>query len=58
MRDIEFRGKRSNGEWVYGSLVIANDKCYDDKDEAIDFAKLHNWDEVVDDSTGKIVWRR
>lgn len=21
MRDIEFRGKRSNGEWVYGSLI-------------------------------------
>lgn len=21
MRDIEFRGRRSNGEWVYGSLI-------------------------------------
>lgn len=21
MRDIEFRGKRSNGEWVYGNLI-------------------------------------
>lgn len=28
MRDIEFRGKRSNGEWVYGYLVVANGKYY------------------------------
>lgn len=53
-----------NGE-SYTAFVYEDDgittsdlATYDDKDEAIDFAKLHNWDEVVDDSTGKIVWRR
>ena len=24
MREIKFRGKRHNGEWVYGSLVYSN----------------------------------
>lgn len=31
---------------------------YDDKDEAIQFAKECNWDEVINDITGEIVWKR
>lgn len=31
---------------------------YDNKDDAIKFAESHNWDEVVDDISGKVVWRR
>lgn len=29
---------------------------YDNKDEAIRFAKSHNWDEVVNDVSGEVVW--
>lgn len=38
--------------------VIADQATYDDKEETIDFAKRRNWDEVRDDSTGKIIWHR
>lgn len=31
---------------------------YDNKDEAIEFAKRRGWDEVVNDCTGEIVWHR
>lgn len=29
-----------------------------DKEYVIEFAKSHNWDEVVNDITGEIVWER
>ncbi len=39
--------------------VIAEDMAtYDTKVEAVAFAKFRNWDEVVNDVTGEIVWRR
>lgn len=28
MRDYKFRGKTKNGEWIYGSLLLINDKAY------------------------------
>lgn len=31
---------------------------YDTKEDAINFAKSRNWDEVVDDNSGEIVWQR
>ena len=31
---------------------------YDNKYEAIEFAKRRGWDEVVNDRTGKVVWHR
>ena len=31
---------------------------YDNKEDAINFAKAHNWDEVVDDNSGEVIWRR
>ena len=31
---------------------------YDTKEEAIEFAKSRNWDEVINDITGEVVWRR
>ena len=39
-------------------LTIAEQATYDSKEEAIRFAKSRNWDEVRDDNTGKIIWRR
>lgn len=41
-----------------GSLVIADEASYDDRDEAIAFAKNHGWDCVRDDQTGEIIWQR
>ena len=39
--------------------VTAKDLAtYDNKEEAISFAESHNWDEVIDDISGKVVWRR
>lgn len=29
---------------------------YDNKEDAIAFAKARNWDEVVNDNTGDVVW--
>ena len=31
---------------------------YDTEKEAIDFAKVRQWDKVVNDNTGKVVWRK
>lgn len=31
---------------------------YDNKEEAIGFAKSRGWDEVVNDVTGEVVWKR
>lgn len=31
---------------------------YDNKEEAIAFAKNRGWDEVVHDNTGEVVWHR
>lgn len=31
---------------------------YDNKEDAISFAESHNWDEVVDDNSGEVIWRR
>jgi hypothetical protein len=39
-------------------IIAADFSTYDDKDEAIKFAKYHNWDEVINDRTGEVVWRR
>lgn len=39
-------------------IITADLSTYDSKEEAILFAKTHNWDEVVNDVTGEIVWSR
>lgn len=39
--------------------ITANDYLtYDKKADAINFAKEEEWDEVVNDITGEVVWRR
>ena len=38
--------------------LLEDESMYDNKQEAIEFAKARNWDEVVNDNTGEIVWRR
>ena len=39
-------------------ITAADLSTYDVKEEAIDFAQSRNWDEVVNDNTGEIVWRK
>lgn len=39
-------------------IVIAGENTYDSKEEAVLFAKTHNWDRVVNDATGEVVWWR
>ena len=39
-------------------ITTADLSTYDDKEEAIEFAKHRNWDEVVNDITGEVVWRK
>ena len=39
-------------------ITAADLSTYDNAKAAIDFANLSNWDEVVNDNTGKVVWRR
>lgn len=39
-------------------LVIADQAHYDNKEEAISFAKIRDWDEVVDNNSSEIVWRK
>lgn len=39
-------------------ITTADLSTYNDENEAIEFAKSHNWDEVVNDITGEVVWRR
>lgn len=44
--------------FAYDGAVIVDEAMYDNKSEAIEFAKLHKWDEVVNDITGEVVWKR
>lgn len=43
--------------FIYDGCVV-DETMYDNKTEAIEFAKSRNWDEVVNDVTGEVVWRR
>lgn len=38
--------------------VVADMSTYDNKTDAINYAKVAQWDEVVNDNTGEVVWRR
>ena len=39
--------------------VVATDiSTHNNKTDAINFARLAGWDEVVNDNTGEVVWRR
>ena len=39
-------------------ITAADISTYDSMDEAIGFARHCGWDEVVNDNTGEVVWRR
>jgi hypothetical protein len=41
-----------DGEYTEGLAT------FDDKEEAIQHAQSCGWDEVVNDNTGEVVWRR
>lgn len=55
----------SNQKPSYTAFIYENDGItthdmsqYNNKEEAIQFAKTRKWDEVVDDNTGEIVWHK
>ena len=54
MKDITFT------VFIYedDGITAADFSMYDSKEEAIEFAKNRNWDEVVNDNTGEVVWKR
>lgn len=39
-------------------ITAADLSTYDSREEAIEFAQARNWDEVVNDITGAVVWKR
>ena len=39
-------------------ITAADLSTYDTEKEAVDFAKMRKWDEVVNDNTGEVVWRK
>lgn len=39
-------------------VTIAGSSTYDDKEEAIRFAKTRKWDEVINNVTGEVVWSK
>lgn len=39
-------------------IIAADLSIYDSKEKAVAFAKARNWDEVVNDVTGEVVWKR
>lgn len=43
---------------AYDGCVVVDETMYDNKTEAIEFAKSRNWDKVVNDVTGEVVWKR
>lgn len=54
MKDITFTA------FIYedDGITAADLSMYDSQEEAIKFARNRNWDEVVNDATGEIVWRK
>lgn len=54
MKDITFTAFAYEDD----GITTADLSTYDDENEAIEFAKSRNWDEVVNDITGEVVWRR
>ena len=39
-------------------ITQADLSTYDNEQEAVEFAKSRNWDKVVNDITGEVIWRR
>ena len=39
-------------------ITTADLSTYDNEEDAIEFAKSRNWDEVVNDITGEVVWSK
>ncbi len=42
--------------WDDGLIICRS--TFDDKEEAIQFARARNWDKVKDDQTGEVIWHR
>ena len=39
-------------------ITTADLSTYDNEEDAIEFAKSRNWDEVVNDITGEVIWSK
>ncbi len=59
-KSYEVIGENTFTAFAYenGDIIATDLSTYDTKEEAIEFAKAHHWDEVVNDMTGEVVWRR
>ena len=42
--------------WDDGLIICR--ATFDDKEDAIQFARARNWDKVKDDQTGEVIWHR
>lgn len=40
------------------SFTASDIYVFDDKKKAIEYAEIHHWDEVVEDVTGVVVWKK
>ena len=60
MANTIFEEDESYTAFIYedDGIITADLSTYDDKEEAIEFAKSRNWDEVVNDITGEVVWKK
>ena len=39
-------------------MTVEDLSTYDIEEDAIDFARNRGWDEVVNDNTGEVIWRK
>lgn len=62
--DIDFVEDTEDGAYTAFAYVdgerenIADEAMFDNAGDAIEAAKSRNWDEVVNDLTGEVVWKR
>ena len=51
-------GNKTFTAYAWDDGLIICRATFDDKEEAIQFARARNWDKVKDDQTGEVIWHR